>query len=332
MARLGCDRYVARGGDWGSAVTRDGPLETEHCIAMHTNMPLLSPGEALTKDLTEQEVSVRRFPALLGLDSGYSSRARARRRSATASSIRQPRSAWILEFWSWTDCGGHPENALTRDEILDNVMLCWLPGAAASSARLYWESFRFCSSRSRRSTCRWAPASSHEIFDREALVRGATDASLQHARGGGVCGVRAAGVLTAKRILPFRKAGEGRLTRIFWVLFGIRPRPSRVDHLGAARRAPRWGPEGPVGRWLIIVVPPILLGVPLALFLFGKSDRSKQSAILVSFLPLLQAVLDPLYDAYEDYRVKRFVEGDSTFTKPAERRLTHACELMTPNS
>jgi len=30
---------------------------------------------------------------------------------------------------------------LTRDELLDNVMLYWLPGTAASSARLYWESF-----------------------------------------------------------------------------------------------------------------------------------------------------------------------------------------------
>ncbi len=31
---------------------------------------------------------------------------------------------------------------LTRDELLDNVMLYWLPAAGASSARLYWESFR----------------------------------------------------------------------------------------------------------------------------------------------------------------------------------------------
>ena len=30
----------------------------------------------------------------------------------------------------------------TRDELLDNVMLYWLPGTGASSGRLYWESFR----------------------------------------------------------------------------------------------------------------------------------------------------------------------------------------------
>ncbi len=31
---------------------------------------------------------------------------------------------------------------LTRDELLDNLMLYWLPGTGASSARLYWESIR----------------------------------------------------------------------------------------------------------------------------------------------------------------------------------------------
>ena len=37
--------------------------------------------------------------------------------------------AWIVEkFWSWTDCDGDPVNVLGRDEMLDNVMLYWLPG------------------------------------------------------------------------------------------------------------------------------------------------------------------------------------------------------------
>jgi pimeloyl-ACP methyl ester carboxylesterase len=47
----------------------------------------------------------------------------------------------VEKFWAWTDCDGHPENALTRDEMLDNVMLYWLTASGASSARLYWESF-----------------------------------------------------------------------------------------------------------------------------------------------------------------------------------------------
>ncbi|HMT43955.1 MAG TPA: hypothetical protein PKA59_05340 [Chakrabartia sp.] len=51
--------------------------------------------------------------------------------------------AWIIEkFHGWTDCDGHPENAVSRDHLLDNVMLYWLTNSAASSARLYWHSFR----------------------------------------------------------------------------------------------------------------------------------------------------------------------------------------------
>ena len=49
---------------------------------------------------------------------------------------------WIIEkFWEWTDCGAHPENALSREELIDNVMFYWLNGNGASSGRLYWESF-----------------------------------------------------------------------------------------------------------------------------------------------------------------------------------------------
>jgi pimeloyl-ACP methyl ester carboxylesterase len=49
---------------------------------------------------------------------------------------------WVLEkFQGWTDCDGHPENAVSRDRILDNVMLYWLPATGGSSARIYWENF-----------------------------------------------------------------------------------------------------------------------------------------------------------------------------------------------
>src|SRR5205085_8212996 len=51
--------------------------------------------------------------------------------------------AWIIEkFRAWTDADGNPESVLTRDELLDNLMLYWLPSTGASSARLYWESMR----------------------------------------------------------------------------------------------------------------------------------------------------------------------------------------------
>ncbi|WP_242140906.1 hypothetical protein [Sphingomonas sp. TREG-RG-20F-R18-01] len=41
-----------------------------------------------------------------------------------------------------SDSGGEPEAVFTRYEILDEIMLYWLPNAGASSARLYWEGAR----------------------------------------------------------------------------------------------------------------------------------------------------------------------------------------------
>jgi pimeloyl-ACP methyl ester carboxylesterase len=146
MPRLGYQRYAAQGGDWGAAVTTYiGLQDPANCIGIHLNMPLVAP-EPSAPDLTEAEKS-----ALAGMqhyndwDSGYSKQQSTRPQTLGYGLADSPigQAMWILEkFWSWTDCNGHPENVLTRDELLDNIMMYWLPDAAASSARLYWESFR----------------------------------------------------------------------------------------------------------------------------------------------------------------------------------------------
>ena len=78
-------------------------------------------------------------------DSGYSRMHATRPQTIGYGLVDSPAAlcAWIVEkLWAWTDCDGDLESVLTRDELLDNVMLYWLPGAGASSARLYWESIR----------------------------------------------------------------------------------------------------------------------------------------------------------------------------------------------
>jgi len=147
MRGLGYDRYAAQGGDWGAMVTTCiGAQDPEHCLGIHLNMPIAPPDPETMNDLTEAEQS-----ALAGMqhyeqwDSGYSKQQSTRPQTIGYALVDSPagQAAWILEkFWSWTDCDGHPENVLTRDELLDNVMMYWLPATAASSARLYWESFR----------------------------------------------------------------------------------------------------------------------------------------------------------------------------------------------
>ena len=44
MTRLGYDRYVAQGGDWGAIITQSmGQTETTHCAGIHVNMPIVAP-------------------------------------------------------------------------------------------------------------------------------------------------------------------------------------------------------------------------------------------------------------------------------------------------
>lgn len=146
MARLGYDRYVAQGGDWGSIVTcAIAEADPEHCAAIHLNMPIAPPDPETLDSLTEREqAAVAAFQHYDEWDSGYSIQQATRPQTLGYGLVDSPvgQAAWILEkFWAWMDCDGHPENVLTKDELLDNVMLYWLTASGASSARIYWESF-----------------------------------------------------------------------------------------------------------------------------------------------------------------------------------------------
>jgi epoxide hydrolase len=146
MARLGYPRYGAQGGDWGAGVTvRLGIRHAGHVTGIHLNMVTVRPDPATMNDLTEQEQgALAAMKHYQDWDSGYSKEQSTRPQTVGYGLVDSPAGlcAWIVEkFWSWTDSDGDPANVLTRDEMLDNVMLYWLPGTGASSARLYWESF-----------------------------------------------------------------------------------------------------------------------------------------------------------------------------------------------
>ena len=146
MLRLDYPQYFAQGGDWGAAVTSAiGMQNLGNCQAIHVNMVIVEPDPATMNDLTPLEQS-----ALAGMqhysdhDSGYSKQQSTRPQTVGYALSDSPvgQMAWILEkYWAWMDCDGHPENVLTKDELLDNIMLYWCNASAASSARLYWHSF-----------------------------------------------------------------------------------------------------------------------------------------------------------------------------------------------
>ncbi|HBO89367.1 MAG TPA: epoxide hydrolase [Acidobacteria bacterium] len=147
MARLGYDHYFAQGGDWGAMVTTHiGLQDKEHCDAIHLNMPVVIPDANTMTELTPSEqASLMSMKFYQDWDSGYSKQQSTRPQTVGYGLVDSPsgQAAWIIEkFYQWTDCNGHPENAISRDELLDNVMMYWLSKSAASSARLYWESFK----------------------------------------------------------------------------------------------------------------------------------------------------------------------------------------------
>ncbi|GAY10829.1 epoxide hydrolase family protein [Pseudonocardia sp. N23] len=147
MDRLGYDRYGAQGGDWGSMITAMlGTGAPENVVGIHLTMPLaeVPPDEErlpLSREEKKGMLDAKRFRRF---GTGYSAEQSTRPQTVGYGLTDSPvgQCAWIVEkFWDWTDCAGYPENTVSRDRLLDNVMTYWLTGSAASSARLYWESY-----------------------------------------------------------------------------------------------------------------------------------------------------------------------------------------------
>ena len=146
MNKIGYSEYFAQGGDWGSAITiAIGKQNRGSCKGLHVNMPFAPP----TKEALENP-SERDKMAFEGLNyyqewgSGYSKQQSTRPQTLGYGLADSPigQASWIIEkFYEWTDCDGHPENILNKEELLDNIMFYWLTKSASSSARLYWESF-----------------------------------------------------------------------------------------------------------------------------------------------------------------------------------------------
>lgn len=145
MDRLGYPRFLAQGGDWGAMVTVTLALRHPDRVAMlHTTVPHATRPPAFSDDdLTETErgwlegeVRFRRTSA------GYSAIQSTKPQTVGYGLVDSPTAllAWLLQgFHDGADCGGDPENAISRRRMLDDVSVYWFGATGASSARLYWE-------------------------------------------------------------------------------------------------------------------------------------------------------------------------------------------------
>mgnify|MGYP000277034304 CR=1 FL=1 len=143
---LGYERYGAQGGDWGASVTTTmAEQRPDGLVGVHVNMAIAAPDRSMLGDITAAEQkALDDLAAHRAMGAGYSAQQSTRPQTLGYGLTDSPagQCAWIAgKLWAWTDCDGHPENALTKQQMLDDISVYWFTATAASAARLYWESF-----------------------------------------------------------------------------------------------------------------------------------------------------------------------------------------------
>jgi pimeloyl-ACP methyl ester carboxylesterase len=146
MARLGYGRYVASGGDWGSAVTTYlGVQNRGRCAALHLTMPFARPPAAAMQAPGPEDLEgLQALQGFMMRHSAYFMQHMNGPQTIGYSLVDSPvaLAAWIIDkFQSWSSPEGNPESLFTKNELLDNLMMYWLPASGASALRLYPESY-----------------------------------------------------------------------------------------------------------------------------------------------------------------------------------------------
>ena len=144
MRRLGYDRWAMQGGDFGAGVTDEvASRALPELIGIHLSFAMFMARPEEIRDATPDEesmlASARYFWRTL---SGYAQVQQNRPQTIGYALADSPvaQAAWIYAMFQDTcGTGGNAEASFTLDEILDDIMLYWIPNASASSARLYWE-------------------------------------------------------------------------------------------------------------------------------------------------------------------------------------------------
>jgi pimeloyl-ACP methyl ester carboxylesterase len=162
MRRLGYERFVAQGGDWGAQITDViGAEAPPELLGIHSNMPGTLPpdvSKALTSNVygtgdpppsglsADEQRAYDRLSFLFTKGIGYALEMGLRPQTLYGlADSPVALAAWMLDHdaRSYEDIAravaGDPVGNLTRDEVLDNITLTWVTNTGVSSGRLYWE-------------------------------------------------------------------------------------------------------------------------------------------------------------------------------------------------
>jgi pimeloyl-ACP methyl ester carboxylesterase len=155
MKRLGYNKFLAQGGDWGALITDLMGVEAPpELIGIHSNLPAAVPadidaaalaGAALPAGLSADEQRAYEDLAFLWKHLFYAFYMGSR--PQTLSGLADS-PVFLASFMSDFDPKGlaliarvfdGQREGLSRDDVLDNITLFWLTNTGVSAARFYWE-------------------------------------------------------------------------------------------------------------------------------------------------------------------------------------------------
>lgn len=154
MKRLGYEKFVAQGGDWGALVVDVMALQTPpELLGIHTNMAGVIPPEiskALKEGTPPDKLSSEEKNAYDQIEFvykniGYGIMMGTHPQSLMAiSDSPVGLAAFMLDhdlrsYQMIARTFEGKTEGLTRDDVLDNITLTWFTNTALSGARLYWE-------------------------------------------------------------------------------------------------------------------------------------------------------------------------------------------------
>jgi pimeloyl-ACP methyl ester carboxylesterase len=155
MKRLGYNKFVAQGGDWGAVITDFMAVQSpENLLGIHVNMPGAIPanvdgaafsGAPAPSGLSDEEKGSFDQLSFFYKHVYYAFEMGTRPQTLVGladspvglASFLIDHDARSLELISRSFAG--KSEGLTRDDVLDNITLFWLTNTGVSSSRLYWE-------------------------------------------------------------------------------------------------------------------------------------------------------------------------------------------------